>query len=137
MTIQHHIIINAPREAVFAVYQRTEGWPLWDDEVRAVDLPAGLVAGASGSLTPRKGPQARVKVTSVVKNGSFVVEAALPFCVMSFGHDLTDEGTSTRAVHSVSFTGPLAFIFRRLIGRDIARTLPGTLFGLKQFCEAE
>lgn len=134
MDFSHSIRIAAPAEVVFALYADVARWPNWDSEVRAVDLP-GLVPGAVGYLKPRSGPKARIRVTEVTPNRSFTVESALPLFWMQFGHTLSEAGGLTTATHSLRFSGPLAFLFRRLIGAGIHRTLPATLQGLKAAAE--
>lgn len=134
MSILHQIEIDAPAEIIFALYADVEGWPSWDSETTAVKLP-GLKHGATGWLKPRNGPKARIRVVDVVPNRSFTVEGALPFCRMQFGHELQGTKGRTTATHWVTFFGPLAFVFRRLIGTGIHRTLPNTLGGLKRASE--
>ena len=134
MDFSNSITINAPKETVFAHYADVANWPVWDKEVKAVTLD-GLHVGSTGSLQPRSGPSAMINISELIPNTSFTVTSKLPLCKMQFGHELTSMGEATKATHSVGFSGPLAFLFRRLIGRAIARTLPTTLQGLKEVSE--
>ncbi|APZ53326.1 SRPBCC family protein [Salipiger abyssi] len=134
MRIEHTVEIEAPATTVFALYADPELWPVWDGETKAVGLPE-LRTGATGWLQPREGPKAKIRVTDVTPNRSFTIEGTLPLCRMTFGHELTGNGRQTRATHWVQFSGPLAFLFRRLIGAGIDRTLPDTLAGLKRVSE--
>lgn len=136
MTVSHSIIIDAPQKLVFAIYQNVGSWPHWDQEVAEVVLSKGLQPGAQGWLRPRQGPKARILVDEVVPEKSFTVEAQLPLCRMIFGHELAEISGQTRATHWVRFSGPLAFLFRRLIGAGLDASLPQTLIGLKHACEA-
>ncbi|MFN7399487.1 MAG: SRPBCC family protein [Sandaracinobacter sp.] len=136
LTIDRTIQISAPVDAVFRCYADVQSWPDWDSEVTVVDLPQGLVPGATGWLKPRQGPKARLVVTEVEQDRSFTIQSRLPLCEMRFGHDLVGDGGVTTVRHWVSFVGPLAPLFRHLIGRSIAATLPATLAGLKAACEA-
>jgi hypothetical protein len=54
---------------------------------------------------------------------------------MIFRHDLEKEGDSTLVSHSLYFSGPLSFLFKRLIGNQISKTLPHSLNGLKEKAE--
>ena len=134
MSISHSIEINAPRKQVFALYEDLSSWPVWDSETLAVHLP-GLHPGASGWMQPREGPKAKIRISAVVRDTSFTVEGLLPLCRMQFGQELDGDGERTNVTHWVRFTGPLAPLFRRLIGRGINQTLPHTLAGLKRICE--
>ncbi|EKE43951.1 hypothetical protein OCGS_1932 [Oceaniovalibus guishaninsula JLT2003] len=135
MAITHTIRIGAPSEAVFVLYADVPSWTEWDSQTEDVSLPSGLTQGSAGWLKPCKGPKARIEVTQVRPGRSFTVESRLPFCRMVFGHDLQDDGVQTEATHWVRFTGPLAFLFRRVIGTGIDATLPDTLLGLKRVAE--
>lgn len=137
MTISHKIRISSPREVIFSLYEDVASWPEWDRETAEVFLPEGLQPGATGWLRPRKGPKARVRVAGVVAGRSFTMEGSLPLCRMYFDHDLEEEGGQVTATHSVRFCGPLSFLFRRVIGREIDAALPNTLRGLKRSAESK
>ena len=134
MDFANSIIINASKETIFAHYADVANWPIWDKEVKAVTL-GGLDLGSRGSLQPRSGPRAMITISALTPNTSFTVTSKLPWCKMQFCHELTSTGETTKATHSVGFSGPLAFLFRRLIGREIERALPATLQGLKDVSE--
>lgn len=134
MDFANSITINASKETIFAHYADVASWPVWDKEVKAVTL-GGLEVGSTGSLQPRSGPRAMITISELTPNTSFTVTSKLPLCKMQFGHELTSMGETTKATHSVDFSGPLAFLFRRLIGREIEKKLPTTLQGLKGVSE--
>jgi hypothetical protein len=48
---------------------------------------------------------------------------------------LISEGKATRVLHRVSFSGPLAFFFGRIIGKQIKQGLPKALKELKAMAE--
>jgi hypothetical protein len=135
MQIVHAVRVEATPEAIFAFYADVRTWPRWDDETRAVHLPEGLEAGSKGWFQPRSGPKAKIRVLDVHKGRSFTIEGLLPLCRMLFGHELRVDAGQTIVTHSVRFRGPLAFLFRRVIGAGIDRTLPTTLQGLKRAVE--
>ena len=136
MDISHSIRVATPKDQVFKLYADVASWPAWDSELVDAYLPA-FVQGASGWLKPRQGPKAKIKLVAIEQDASFIVESALPLCRVRFGHALTEEDGQTRVTHWVSFSGALAPLFRRLIGRGIAHGLPDTLAGLKHACEAK
>jgi hypothetical protein len=135
-TISHAVMIRAPASRVFQAYALIDSWAVWDSEVREVSLPDGLCQGSRGWLRPRAGPKAKIEIVSAKLNEHFVVESRLPLCLMRFGHELTEKADQTQAKHWVEFSGPLSWLFRRIIGRQIDATLPSTLAGLKRWSEA-
>jgi hypothetical protein len=120
---------------VFRLYRDVDGWSAWDPDVRPSSVEGGLQRGASGTLTPTRGPRASITVTDVQEDVSFTVESRLPLCTMRFEHELRPRGHMTHVVHRVTFMGPLAFLFGRVIGTQIRKGLTRTLQGLKAASE--
>jgi len=135
MQFKEEIMINTKPCEIFDKYKNISSWCEWDSDVKEASLEGEFKTGSFGVLIPTKGPKARFKLTEVTLNKSFTSQTKLPLCVMEFTHVLEDLGDSTRVVHSVSFSGITSFIFSRLIGKPIKRTLPETLKGLKSICE--
>jgi len=135
MQIKEEIIINALPATIFERYADVASWKEWDSEVKESMLSGEFSEGSIGVLIPIKGPKAKFKLTEVTFNKSFTSQAKLPLCTMDFHHTLEATGYSTKVVHSVSFSGATSFLFGRLIGSQIKKSLPGTLKGLKDICE--
>lgn len=141
MHLDHSVAIAAPPARIFALYAAAADWPLWDRELRAAALPEGLHRGTRGWLQPQSGPRVAFRVTEVAADAGFTVTAhlphpALPLCTLTFGHTLTPEGPATIARHWVRFSGPLAGVFRRLLGPGLHKGVPISLAGLKSAAEA-
>ena len=130
------ITISVRPERIFALYEAVEQWKHWDPDVTSSSISGPFAAGAVGKLKPAKGPEAKITIVSVQKNKSFTMESKLPLCAMTFEHELSPLKSATQVIHRVSFDGPLAFFFGRVIGNQIRKGLPGTLRGLKRAAES-
>ncbi|MDX2183264.1 MAG: SRPBCC family protein [Gemmatimonadaceae bacterium] len=130
------VTVRCTPAVVFALYADAAGWAAWDPDIRGATREGPFVSGAVGTITPKQGPTMTIRLTSVVPDRSFDAEARLPGCTMRFEHWLEPQGDSTRVTHRVVFTGPLAFVFRALIGPGLRRGIPGTMAGLKAAAEA-
>ena len=131
----HSIDIQASPERVYRLYADLTTWSQWDPAVLEVSLPAGLQAGSARRLPAQGGPRTRIHVPEVSDAQSFTVASQLLGWKMLFGHTLKAVAGGVRATHTLSFAGPLAFVFRRLLGAKIAATLPAALQGLKSMSE--
>ena len=136
MRFEEEIEISASPEKVFSLYQAVSAWQAWDPDVERASIDGPFVAGAVGRLKPSGAPESRIIFTDVVPDVSFSVECRLPLCSMRFEHELSRASSGTRALHRVSFLGPLAWFFGRVIGSKIRQGLPGTLRGLKTAAES-
>ena len=135
MSLHHSIQINASPEKIFSEYANVAAWKSWDPEVLSSSLEGLFQRGTTGKLKPRKGPEAKITISEIETNRSFTVESKLPLCLMRFTHELISAGSSTKVIHGVEFNGPLAFLFSKIIGTQIYKSLPLTLSGLKKKVE--
>lgn len=136
MQIKASIEIEAKPVQVFELYRVVADWASWDPEVVEASLPNGLTLGAEGWLKPNAGPRAAIQIIEVTEGLSFTVVSRLPLCRMLFGHRLAEIDGRTIATHWVEFSGPLSFLFRRVVGNAIQASLPRTMQGLKCACES-
>ncbi|MEW5879191.1 MAG: SRPBCC family protein [Pseudomonadota bacterium] len=132
---QEETVVSARPETIYAIYEDVDGWCQWDPDVQKSGIAGAFVAGTEGKLKPRNGPLVKMRLTHVEKNRSFAIETALPLCRMQFEHRLIPDGGATRVLHRVSFSGPLAFFFGRVIGKQVKHGLPEALRGLKAKAE--
>lgn len=135
ISFHQNVTINASPSRVFQLYADVPGWNTWDPEVEWSTLDGAFATGSKGRLKPKGGPASTIHLLGVEDGRSFVVESRLPLCRVIFEHELQSKGAQTEALHRVTFTGPLSFLFGRLIGRQVNRGFPQTLLGLKRKCE--
>jgi len=135
MQFEHSISINVEPAAVYSAYEKVAEWPQWDSETESASIEGSFVVGTSGKIKPKGAPVSKITLTEVTKNRSFTVECSLPLCKMHFLHVLEAKKQGTHVTNQVNFTGLLAPVFGRLIGKSIAKSIPGSLQGLKDHLE--
>lgn len=135
MKIEHRIHVAAPAERVFALYADVAHWHRWDPDTKAASIDGPFVTGTAGRLTPTRGNTVPMRLTSVVPDRSFTVESKIPLFRMLFEHDLNPQGKGVEVVHRVTFSGALAFLLGRVLGRQLNQGLPVTLSRLKTLAE--
>ena len=135
MVFSSKIQIDATPEKIWAKYANVREWSSWDSEVREAYLNKGLSFSSEGFLIPRKGPKASIRVVQFEENRNFTVQSRLPLCRLNFEHYITDMNGSSAVEHKIVFTGVLAPLFSRLIGRQIYKAMPDTLAALKTSVE--
>jgi len=136
MDFKEDILINASPATVFSRYADVSSWNEWDADVKSASITGEFKTGTKGILAPAKGPKATFVLSEVSIDRSFTSKTGLPLCTMLFEHSLVPTDDATRAIHRVSFSGPLRFLWRRIIGTQIERGLPHALRGLKEICES-
>jgi hypothetical protein len=137
MIIEENIFIDAAPERVFSVYADVEKWNVWDPDTKSSSIVGEFKTGATGRIAPAKGQPIKLQFTSVVENTSFTCAGGVPFFKMVFEHELTREGQGTLAVHRVTMSGALTFLFGRMVAGQLRTGLPKTMLSLKRLVEAQ
>ena len=123
-TYRHETIIPLPREALFALMTDINNWPKWDlDLVAAAHDGAPLRPGSCFSITPKGNKPVAMTVEAIDAPALFVDQAKLPLGCIRGVHRLEDVPGGTRLVHEVSTSGPLAWLWDKIITRDIGAGL--------------
>lgn len=105
-------------------------WPEWNSDTAWVRLDGDFGPGATGKLKPKGGPPVRFVVERVVPGREFVDVSMLWGARLTFDHRITTVKGGNRIDVTISIRGRLAWLWRRILGKDLARTLPADLAGL-------
>jgi hypothetical protein len=104
-------------------YLDAAAWPLWNRELRRATLDGPLAQGAEAKIAFRTGLRLRFRV---VEDGRlFTDEARLPGARMGHRHLVEPTATGSRLTNTIYIDGPLADLWRRILGPAAARSLPG------------
>jgi hypothetical protein len=135
MQVQHSILVQAPVERIFRIYEDVSAWHTWDPDTKHAMLNGSFAVGTRGSLTPSKGNTVPMLLTRVEPNACFTVESRIPLFRMVFEHELVPQGHAVQVTHRVTFSGPLTFVLGRMLVRQLNQGLPVTLASLKRLAE--
>ncbi len=135
MNIKEDIVIRSTPSLIFKKYEAVDSWNTWDSDIKESSIIGEFKKGSVGVLIPTKGPKTKFILTEVSQDKSFTTQTKLPLCTLEFTHHLDNLGEYTKVTHSIFFRGLTSFIFSRLIGRQIKKSLPEALKNLKQSCE--
>lgn len=107
-------------------YVDADTWPLWNAEIRRARLDGPLGLGATARIVFRTGLRLRFRVVEFEQGRLFTDESRLPGARMGHRHLLdTSEGGGSRLTNTIYIEGPLAPLWRRVLGPAAARSLPG------------
>lgn len=109
MIFEERISIEASPQDIYSLYTDVENWNQWDKEVKCSHLTGAFEVGTEGILKPSSGPKSKILVTDIVPNKSFTVTSKLPFCLLSFEHELLVKGKLPKSYIELSFQVGQAF----------------------------
>ncbi|GAA1965127.1 hypothetical protein [Kitasatospora viridis] len=127
---------TAAPTAFFARWADTATWPEWNADTAWVRLDGPFAQGTTGMLKPKGGPKTKFVITALTER-EFTDVSLLPGAKLTFHHEVdVDEAGATHVQVTVDLAGPMAWLWRRILGKDIAAGLPRDLAGLKAAAEA-
>ena len=106
-------------------YADAEAWPEWNDEIQRARLGGPLELGAEARIVFRTGLRLRFRVVEFEPGRLFTDEARLPGARIGHRHLVEPgEGSGSHLINTIYIEGPMAGVWRRILGPAAARTLP-------------
>ncbi|MFI2206066.1 hypothetical protein ACH47Z_35925 [Streptomyces sp. NPDC020192] len=123
--------------AFFAHWADTAAWPEWSADTEWVRLDGPFAQGTTGVLKPKGGPKTKFVIT-VLTEREFTDVSQLPGAKLTFRHQVDVDETGATVVRvTASLTGPMTWMWNKILGKGIATTVPRDLNGLKAAAEAK
>jgi hypothetical protein len=114
----------APAAVWEKAYRDAAAWPLWNRELKRASLDGPLVQGAEARIVFRTGLRLRFRVVEFEDGWLFTDESRLPGARMGHRHLIEPTATGSRLTNTIYIEGPLAGLWRRVLGPAAARSLP-------------
>jgi hypothetical protein len=114
----------APSAIWQRAYAPADAWPEWNSEIRSAQLDGPLRLGAKAKIVFRTGLRLRFEVVEFEDGRLFTDESRLPGARMGHRHLVEPVGEGSRLTNTIYIEGPLAALWRRILGPAAARTLP-------------
>ena len=112
----------APASAFFERWADMATWPEWNTDTEWVRLDGPFAQGASGTLKPKGGPKVRFVVAELSEE-RFLDVSRLLGARLSFDHRVSRLATGTRVEVTVTLDGPLARLWKLILGSDLQASL--------------
>jgi hypothetical protein len=130
------ITSSATPAAFFERWADMATWPEWNTDTEWVRLDGPFEQGATGELKPAGGPKVRFVVERLVPGREFVDVSTLLGARLVFDHRVgTAPDGRTRVSVEVRLTGPLAPLWRLILGKGVTASLRGDLERLAAVAE--
>ncbi len=116
---------EASPEAVWAkAYVDADAWSVWNRELKRATLDGPLAMGAEAKIVFRTGLRLRFRVVELDDGRLFTDEARLPGTRMGYRHLVEPTASGSRLTNTIYIEGPLAGLWRRILGPRAADSLP-------------
>ena len=119
----HSERIDVPAEAIWELWENTDRWPDWNEQIERVELDdeEGLQLGVTVKTKMRRGGTVRHVVTEYEPGALLVYEASFPGARSGLEHRLREGQRSVEVTHRRYVDGPLASVWAPMLGRKRMR----------------
>lgn len=129
-----HACSSAPTTAFFARWADVATWPEWNTDTEWVRLDGPFAQGATGTLRPKGGPKVRFVVARLTDR-EFVDVSRLFGARLTFAHEVAVADGRTTVTVTVSIDGPLRWLWTKMLGADLAKSVQPDLDALVAVAE--
>lgn len=126
---------TASKEEIWRLWSDVKNWDKWDYDVVSSSIDGRFETGTTGVLKPKGGPKTKFKITEATENRSFSNRSLLPLCSIYFVHELNEVEGTIEISHRIEMKGLLSGFFSKVMGKNIARGLPGSVENLIKLVE--
>jgi hypothetical protein len=136
MTLLAHATVTstAPASAFFDRWADVATWPQWNGDTEWVTLDVPFAQGATGVLKPKGGPKVKFVIEKLTDD-EFVDVSKLVGARLTFHHAISSTEQGCNVDVSITMSGPLAFLWRRILGKGLAASVQPDLVALAKVAE--
>jgi hypothetical protein len=118
------------KEQIWKLWSDVNQWHLWDPDIESATLEGEFKAGSFFVLKPKGWKPVRIQLTEVVKNKTFT-DCTKFFGATMYGcHEMEDTKNGLKLTTTMTVSGPLTFLWVRLVAQGIVNTLPNQMNAL-------
>ena len=124
---KHTLTTTAPSQTIWELWTEVQNWTTWDNEIEWAKIDGAFIKGQTGKLKPKSGPTSKFQITTCIPNKQFTTVSKLPLAQLIFDHQLNSDDNKTIVMHQILITGPLAWLFYKILGSTLKQGLEHAL----------
>jgi hypothetical protein len=134
--VRHSEHSSAEPAAVWALWSNPARWSAWNDQIERAELEGPLEVGTVVRIKLKRGGTIRYSILELDPERLLVDEARLPGARMGHEHRISPTAAGIEIANRIYVRGPLAGLYRLLMGRRIRDSVPGFVERERELAEA-
>lgn len=124
-TKSHSIVTKeVTKEQMWKLFIDVNNWHTWDEGIEFAKMEGKFEKGNFFTLRPKDGPNVKVELLETVENKSFLDVTKFPLAKMFDNHTFEETPQGLKITNTISVTGILGFLWRKIVAQKIVDTLP-------------
>ena len=112
-------------EQVWKVWSDVNQWHAWQPDIEYAHLEGGFETGQVFKFRPKGGPELGIELTDVKPLAGYADLTRFPGAKMLDAHEIVDHGDRIEIKNTLTVTGPLGFLWRKLVAEGVAASIEG------------
>jgi hypothetical protein len=134
--VKVQLIVKSPPSEIWKIWSNFHEAPLWDSDVSQCQLEGPFQTGTAGQCVLSNGLKMPLRLLAVEPQESYRNSARLLWIRLEFDHRLRRlSPDETQVIHSVRISGPLSFLYRRLLRKMLTTAMTTALGNLRALAE--
>jgi len=110
-------------EQVWKVWSDVNRWQDWQPDIEYARLEGEFETGKVFRFRPKGGPELGIEITEAKPLAGYADLTRFPGARMLDSHEIVDHGDRIEIKNTLTVTGPLGFLWRRLVAEDVAASI--------------
>lgn len=115
---------NISKEKIWAAWSEVNNWPQWDKGLDYCDMRDSFTEGTKFILKPKGGPKVKIFISKIIPTQEFSDYCKFPGAKMFDEHFLEDTPEGLKITNKITVTGPLSFLWVKLVAKKVAEEVP-------------
>lgn len=112
-------------EQVWKVWSDVNQWHTWQPDIEYARLEGAFETGQIFKFRPKGGPELGIELTEVKPLVGYADLTRFPLAKMLDSHEIVDHGDHIEIQNTLTVSGPLSFLWRKLVAEDVAASIAG------------
>jgi len=118
------VATKASEAKIWQIFTDVENWKGWIDEIEYSTLDGNFEDGTSVTIKNINKPRSSSSLKNVVAGKAFTLQFKLPLSKADFIHEIVKDGDALKVRLAVEVSGALAFVFKVIFKKSVAKSLP-------------
>ncbi len=110
-------------DQLWKVWIDVNQWHTWQGDIEYAKLDGEFKVGSTFVLKPKGGAKVSIEIVSVEPNQAFTDLTQFPLARMYGAHEFIDHGHELEIKTTMSVSGPLSYVWRKLVAEGVAAGL--------------
>jgi len=127
---------NIKKESIWRIWTDVNNWPKWHGDLDYCKLEGAFAVGNHFMLKPKGIKAVKIELTHIEKGRKFTDCTPFFGAKMYDTHELEETPDGLRLTNTLTVTGPLKFLWIKLIAQNVADSVPHEMEALVELARS-